>query len=374
MTTRRTHLERFSLHYGGDEDKQDVHFESDPDLSVKLAKGDVFDGPGLSESSGLVVVALDFDGGPYAVVKVDRHGTRVEDVEVLDQAIEHLEGLRDTLRDVEQADDLPRVTPRGLRAGPRRPGRGAASDQRSRSLTYPQIHSGGWKQPQQHDRVSQADPASHPCIGRPGLWSRGRVHRERTECQVRVRRTHAHAASQHAGSAAVGVIVGSLTEADVYVVLVVGGGTTRVGHRSPPFAGSRDGPDPLVPDDVRDVELPVVALGEPGYVAALVRVRVHHEVRGEAFAVVTRRGLPVTVDRTHGVPALHDPRGPGGVRTQAPGFGAGTARVGEVAHLEGVRRCVRGGGRRSGDGGEKGESEQGGGDAMGDALGTGSTG
>jgi len=96
MTTRRTHLERFSLSYGGDEDKQDVHFESDPDLSVKLAKGDVFDGPGLSDSSGLVVVALDFDGGPYAEVKVDRHGTRVEDVEVLDQAIEHLEGLRDT--------------------------------------------------------------------------------------------------------------------------------------------------------------------------------------------------------------------------------------------------------------------------------------
>ncbi len=117
MTTRRTHLERFSLSYGGDEDKQDVHFESDPDLSVKLAKGDVFDGPGLSDSSGLVVVALDFDGGPYAVVKVDRHGTRVEDVEVLDQAIEHLEGLRDTLRDVEQADDLPRVTREAFELG-----------------------------------------------------------------------------------------------------------------------------------------------------------------------------------------------------------------------------------------------------------------
>ena len=63
------------------------------------------------------MVALDFDGGPYAEVKVDRHGTRVEDVEVLDQAIEHLEGLRDTLRDVEQADDLPRVTREAFELG-----------------------------------------------------------------------------------------------------------------------------------------------------------------------------------------------------------------------------------------------------------------
>lgn len=115
--SRRTHLERFSLSYGGDEDKQDVHFESDPDLSVKLARGDVFDGPGLSDSSGLVVVALDFDGGPYAVVKVDQHGTRVKDAEVIERTIEHLEDLRDTLQDLEQANDLPAVTRNAFELG-----------------------------------------------------------------------------------------------------------------------------------------------------------------------------------------------------------------------------------------------------------------
>ncbi len=131
MTTRRTHLERFSLSYGGDEDKQDVHFESDPDLSVKLAKGDVFDGAGLSDSSGLVVVALDFDGGPYAVVKVDRHG------------IEHLEGLRDTLRDVEQADDLPAVTRNAFELGRDAQAEGLPATNDVPRWTHPQMPLGG---------------------------------------------------------------------------------------------------------------------------------------------------------------------------------------------------------------------------------------
>jgi hypothetical protein len=178
-------------------------------------------------------------------------------------------------------------------------------------------------------------------------------------------------------SGPIGVVVGSLPEADVHVILVVGGTTTTVSHPSPAFPGPRDRPDPLVPDDVADVELFAVLLRELSDLVPLPGVGIHHEVGCKAPAVVATR-RPVAVDRTDRVSVLDDSRRPRGVGAQSPGLSTSTASVSEPTHgyvdatssRHGVRRGGWNGDDSAGDQESKGEGR---GDPVGATMGTGPT-